>query len=197
MTSSDLRRRSARPCSPSAHRNASARLLLPDPFGPTTALMPGTELDERPLAERLETLQAQGQQARGRGHCKHHHRSGRRRQRFGAGYVQLRSRALAFIVLGAIGANSRLDLRPAPPAALRPATPALPGRRTPSMARGRPPNRLTRRSSRRVVAFRGSELGQFRGVVRAVRGDLRAVPEGFDAVGGSFGLRHAARVTLP
>ena len=41
MTSSDLRDRSARPCSPSAQRSASARLLLPDPFGPTTALMPG------------------------------------------------------------------------------------------------------------------------------------------------------------
>ncbi len=41
MTSSDLRERSARPCSPSAQRSASARLLLPDPFGPTTALIPG------------------------------------------------------------------------------------------------------------------------------------------------------------
>ena len=41
MTSSDLRDRSARPCSPSAQRSASARLLLPEPFGPTTALMPG------------------------------------------------------------------------------------------------------------------------------------------------------------
>ena len=40
MTSSDLRERSALPCSPSAQRSASARLLLPDPFGPTTALMP-------------------------------------------------------------------------------------------------------------------------------------------------------------
>ena len=41
MTSSALRERSARPCSPSAQRSASARLLLPEPFGPTTALMPG------------------------------------------------------------------------------------------------------------------------------------------------------------
>ena len=41
MTSSALRERSARPCSPSAQRNASARLLLPEPFGPTTALIPG------------------------------------------------------------------------------------------------------------------------------------------------------------
>ena len=41
MTSSALRERSARPCSPSAQRSASARLLLPDPFGPTTALIPG------------------------------------------------------------------------------------------------------------------------------------------------------------
>ena len=41
MTSSDLRDRRARPCSPSAQRKASARLLLPDPFGPTIALMPG------------------------------------------------------------------------------------------------------------------------------------------------------------
>ena len=41
MTSSALRERSARPCSPSAQRSASARLLLPDPLGPTTALIPG------------------------------------------------------------------------------------------------------------------------------------------------------------
>src|SRR5690349_21765448 len=41
ITSSDFRLRSARPCSPSDHRRASARLLLPDPFGPTTALIPG------------------------------------------------------------------------------------------------------------------------------------------------------------
>ena len=40
MTSSALRERSARPCSPSAQRSASARLLLPEPFGPTTALIP-------------------------------------------------------------------------------------------------------------------------------------------------------------
>ena len=40
MTSSALRERSARPCSPSAQRRASARLLLPEPFGPTTALIP-------------------------------------------------------------------------------------------------------------------------------------------------------------
>ncbi len=31
----------ARPCSPSVQRRASARLLLPEPFGPTTALIPG------------------------------------------------------------------------------------------------------------------------------------------------------------
>src|SRR5690349_11769587 len=41
ITSSDFRLRSARPCSPSDQRRASARLLLPDPFGPTTALIPG------------------------------------------------------------------------------------------------------------------------------------------------------------
>ena len=41
MTSSARARRSARPCSPSAQRSASARLLLPDPLGPTTALIPG------------------------------------------------------------------------------------------------------------------------------------------------------------
>ena len=40
MTSSALRDRSARPCSPSAQRSASARFDLPEPFGPTTALMP-------------------------------------------------------------------------------------------------------------------------------------------------------------
>ena len=41
MTSSLLRIRRERPCSPSAHRRASARLDFPDPLGPTTALMPG------------------------------------------------------------------------------------------------------------------------------------------------------------
>ena len=41
MRSSARRVRSARPCSPSAQRSASARLLLPLPLGPTTALMPG------------------------------------------------------------------------------------------------------------------------------------------------------------
>src|SRR5689334_4442704 len=41
ITSSDFRIRSDRPCSPSDHRSASARLLLPDPLGPTTALIPG------------------------------------------------------------------------------------------------------------------------------------------------------------
>ena len=35
-----LRIRSERPCSPSAQRSASARLDLPDPLGPTTALIP-------------------------------------------------------------------------------------------------------------------------------------------------------------
>ena len=41
-TSSARRERRARPCSPSAQRRASARLLLPEPFGPMTALIPGT-----------------------------------------------------------------------------------------------------------------------------------------------------------
>ena len=41
ITSSLLRLRSARPCSPRAQRRASARLLLPEPLGPTTALIPG------------------------------------------------------------------------------------------------------------------------------------------------------------
>ena len=49
--------RSARPCSPSAQRSASARLLLPEPFGPTTALMPGPNSTMRPLGERLEALE--------------------------------------------------------------------------------------------------------------------------------------------
>src|SRR6476646_5835582 len=40
ITSSLFRLRSARPCSPSAQRSASARLLLPEPLGPTTALIP-------------------------------------------------------------------------------------------------------------------------------------------------------------
>ena len=69
MTSSDLRERSARPCSPSAQRSASARLLLPDPFGPDDGADPGPELDVRPLGERLEALQPEGEEARlgGRG----------------------------------------------------------------------------------------------------------------------------------
>src|SRR5437016_2704935 len=41
ITSSDLRVRSDRPCSPRVQRRASARFDLPEPFGPTTALMPG------------------------------------------------------------------------------------------------------------------------------------------------------------
>ncbi len=41
MTSSDLRMRIDRPCSPSDQRSASARLDLPEPLGPTTALIPG------------------------------------------------------------------------------------------------------------------------------------------------------------
>src|SRR5690349_20191034 len=41
ITSSLLRIRSERPCSPSAQRSASARFDLPDSLGPTTALMPG------------------------------------------------------------------------------------------------------------------------------------------------------------
>ena len=41
MTSSVRRIRSERPCSPSAQRSASARFDLPEPLGPTTALMPG------------------------------------------------------------------------------------------------------------------------------------------------------------
>ncbi len=49
--------RSARPCSPSAQRSASARLLLPDPLGPTTALIPGPNSTTRPLGERLEALE--------------------------------------------------------------------------------------------------------------------------------------------
>ena len=68
ITSSDLRSRRALPCSPRAQRSASARLLLPEPLGPDHGADPGAEFDDRPLAERLETLQAQGQQAGGRGH---------------------------------------------------------------------------------------------------------------------------------
>ena len=43
MTSSARRVRSDRlDCSPSTQRTASAMLLLPDPFGPMTALTPGS-----------------------------------------------------------------------------------------------------------------------------------------------------------
>ena len=41
IRSSARRVRSVLPCSPRDQRNASARLLLPLPLGPTTALMPG------------------------------------------------------------------------------------------------------------------------------------------------------------
>ena len=64
ITSSDLRIRSERPCSPSAQRSASARFDLPEPLGPTTALIPGPELDQRALGERLEPLDAQPEQPR-------------------------------------------------------------------------------------------------------------------------------------
>ncbi len=44
MTSSILPPRSAlAPCSPSTHAIASTTLLLPEPFGPTTAVMPGSK----------------------------------------------------------------------------------------------------------------------------------------------------------
>src|SRR5690242_13428018 len=44
MTSSILPPRSAfAPCSPSTQAMASTTLLLPDPFGPTTAVMPGSK----------------------------------------------------------------------------------------------------------------------------------------------------------
>ena len=66
MTSSALRERSARPCSPSAQRSASARLLLPEPFGPDDRADPAAELDVGPLGERLEALEAEGEQARRR-----------------------------------------------------------------------------------------------------------------------------------
>ena len=68
MTSSLFRRAAPRPCSPSAQRRASARLLLPDPFGPTMALMPGPNSTTGPLRERLESLQAQGEET---GRCGH------------------------------------------------------------------------------------------------------------------------------
>ena len=62
MTSSDLRLRSARPCSPSAQRRPSARLLLPEPFGPTTALMPAPNSTAVRSANDLKPVQAQGEQ---------------------------------------------------------------------------------------------------------------------------------------
>src|SRR3954466_5223100 len=44
MTSSILPPRSVlAPCSPSAQAMASTTLLLPDPFGPTTVVMPGSK----------------------------------------------------------------------------------------------------------------------------------------------------------
>ena len=64
ITSSALRERSARPCSPSAQRSASARLDLPEPLGPDDRRDARTELDVRALGERLEALQTQGEQPR-------------------------------------------------------------------------------------------------------------------------------------
>ena len=64
ITSSALRERSDRPCSPSAQRRASARLDLPEPFGPDDRADAGAELDVRPLGERLEALEAQGEEPR-------------------------------------------------------------------------------------------------------------------------------------
>ena len=64
MTSSALRERSARPCSPSAQRRASARLLLPDPFGPTTALMPGPNSTLVRSANDLKPCSRSAEQAR-------------------------------------------------------------------------------------------------------------------------------------
>ena len=58
--------RTERPaCSPRAQRRASARLLLPEPLGPTTALIP-TELDGGPLGEGLEPLEAEREEPRRR-----------------------------------------------------------------------------------------------------------------------------------
>ena len=64
MTSSALRERSARPCSPSAQRRASARLLLPEPFGPTTALIPRPNSTIVRSANDLKPWRRRAEQAR-------------------------------------------------------------------------------------------------------------------------------------
>ena len=64
MTSSLLRMRSERPCSPSAQRSASARLRLARAVGPDDRADAGPELDEGALGEGLEALDPQPQQAR-------------------------------------------------------------------------------------------------------------------------------------
>ena len=126
MTSSALRDRSARPCSPSAQRRASARLLLPDPFGPTTALMPGPELDVRPLGEGLEALHAEP----------------RSRARPATGSIHDRS---ALVVRGVGTTASGSTVMRAPPATWSEPTPPPPRAWRPGSARSPPPRLPSRR----------------------------------------------------
>ena len=78
MTSSDLRDRRARPCSPSAQRSASARLLLPEPFGPTTALIPAPNST---LVRSANDLKPWSRSASSRGAAGRRRRAGRRSRR--------------------------------------------------------------------------------------------------------------------
>src|SRR3954451_23367050 len=74
MTSSILPpRRLLAPCSPSTQAMASTTLDLPDPFGPTTAVMPGSRRrvvadakDLKPLSVRLDRCTGSGSQPGGR-----------------------------------------------------------------------------------------------------------------------------------
>ena len=57
MTSSDLRIRSARPCSPERPAQRVREVALAGAVGPDDGADPGPELDQRPLGERLEALE--------------------------------------------------------------------------------------------------------------------------------------------
>ena len=49
-------RRDLAPCSPITHESASTTLDLPEPFGPTTQVMPGSKLSEVEEAKDLNPL---------------------------------------------------------------------------------------------------------------------------------------------
>ena len=74
------RLRSARPCSPSAQRSASARLLLPEPLGPTTALIPPPNSTSVRSANDLKPWRRSARRRGGRAHRDVTRPPGRRRR---------------------------------------------------------------------------------------------------------------------